>query len=149
MWGTLVQGFADFVANAAAVFEQVQDRLTSEIAIQAVEVSRSVLGEVRNDLERISEWISQMDERSSWVLNPRWHPVVFQVASSRETILLTVALNAVRVVSESFDRILQDRWPPAVQCRLTTQRERLTQVEETLLEARSQLTRVGASEFTA
>lgn len=138
-------GVAGFVENATDVLEQVQRRLNTQRARQTVERSRSALVDIRDDLERISDLTQQMDERSSWVLNPRWHPVMFQVASSRDTILLTVAINAVRVVSQACDRILEDRWPKVVGENLEAQRRRLVQVERDLLEARSGLFQAEAS----
>ena len=136
-------GVAGLVTNASGVLEQVQRRLHCGSARAAVEWSRCTLDQIRQDLEQLSHRTNNMTERSSWVLNPRWHPVVFQVASSRDTVLLTVALNAVRVVSQTCYRILDDRWPGEVEDRLAAQRKRLAEVEEELLEARA---RSGAGE---
>lgn len=56
-----------------------------------------------------------------------------------------MALNAVRVVAQVCDRLRDERWPPEVAACLTTQRERLEQIENDLLEARGQVAQAQSS----
>jgi hypothetical protein len=144
--GAVVMGVAGFVENAIHVLGQVNERLSSARARQAVVWSQATLDDVRLDLESSADSSSLDDLPASWVLNPRWHATVFRVASSRETVLLTVAANAVRVVSQEMDRMLEDRWPVEVVDLLSVQRQRLCLIEDALLGARAEISGVGTLE---
>ncbi len=45
-----------------------------------------------------------------WVLDPDWHPIAFEVASFRPRVLLTIGSNALRVVDQEYQDLLQEIW---------------------------------------
>lgn len=140
--GEVAFAVASYLENADGVLAKVLGRLGHDSARDIVEKSRQALRDLGQELEFLSLMTEPGELRGSWVLNPRWHTVAFDVASSNDTVLLTVAINAVRVIQQIWDRLLDDRWPPDVRDLLKSQRKRICEVEESLLEARS---RVGRS----
>src|SRR5690606_11551745 len=133
--GEVAFAVASYLENADGVLAKVLGRLGHDSARDIVEKSRQALRDLGQELEFLSLMTEPGELRGSWVLNPRWHTVAFDVASSNDTVLLTVAINAVRVIQQIWDRLLDDRWPPDVRDLLKSQRKRICEVEESLLEA--------------
>lgn len=71
-----------------------------------------------------------------WVLDPDWHPIAFEVASSRPRVLLTIGSNALQVVDQEYQDLLQEVWDEEFTEQLTNQRHTIAELKMDLLHLR-------------
>jgi hypothetical protein len=127
----------DAVGAATAVLEKVVARLEDTqvpdaAVLHAVVMLRLVHTEQRDLRER--NCMEEVD--GDWVLNRRWHPAAFAVASSRPRVLLTIGVNALRTLIDEIDRVLQEEGRPEVEQMLLRHRDLVRSAEKSLIDLR-------------
>ena len=126
----------DAVGAATAVLEKVVARLEDSqvpdgAVLHALVMLRLVHAE-QGDLGGNCMEVADGD----WVLNRRWHPAAFAVASSRPRVLLTIGVNALRTLINEIDRVLQEEGRPDVEQMLLRHRDLIRSAEESLIDLR-------------
>lgn len=75
-------------------------------------------------------------QSGDWVLDPDWHPIAFQVASSRPRVLITIGSNALQVLDQEYQDLLQEIWDEEFTQQLTDQRRTIAELKTDLLHLR-------------
>lgn len=136
VWASLM---AD-VAGGAMVLDQVATRLGSPhqtaIVRRAAWSLRSLRGELRGLAPDASARNGGDEE---WVLDRGWHPAVFDVASDRPRVLLTIGANALHTVCQHYDTVLDEEWADDIETALLDQRRRIEDFELLVVRARQDL----------
>lgn len=80
-------------------------------------------------------------QTGDWVLDPDWHPIAFEVASSRPRVLLTIGSNALRVIAQEYQDLLVEVWDGNFIAELTDQHRLICDLQADLLHLREMRTR--------
>ncbi len=75
-------------------------------------------------------------QTGDWVLDPDWHPIAFEVASSRPRVLLTIGSNALRVIAQEYQDLLVEVWDGNFIAELTDQHRLICDLQADLLHLR-------------
>ena len=126
----------DAVGAATAVLEKVVARLEHSQVPDAAVLHALVMLRLVHTEQRDLHGSCMEQADGDWVLNRRWHPAAFAVASSRPRVLLTIGVNALRTLTNEIDHVLQEEGRPEVEEMLLRHRDLVRSVEESLIDLR-------------